>query len=859
MPINSDKPLRWKADVETSIDFYNDWFIQFAPATYRKQRKLRTEEVKSAFQLTNNLRNFTPEFLAKHPDVLPMLRMSTAPPLARDRLMGLAYADKNLVKCMEGKDGVPSCLPPRMKLERVQLQLANICDVLTELLDHDLFPWLEGSTSPSDASVARAAAVVADRLCGAAADPIIRNAQEQRQLKSLRKWLNKRGYTYVKSDTVSQATELAPGTFAFRLNMTVGIAAEEVQVPIDCVIQPHGAPPGQIPILIEAKSAGDATNPNKRRKEEAQKANQLRSRYGDGVQFLLLLCGYFEAGYLGYEAAEGIDWVWEHRLDDLAGVVSTSDEKKTAAPCVEESSVAYVATSGRETERYQIQTEIDATKTPVERNRLGQYSTPFPLAVAMVRQSLAYLSANSPIRFLEPAVGSGVFFSALSELPGVTSRLTVAVGVEIDSAYGNPARQFWATPPFAIRIEDFIEFSARAENKGQFTLLCTNPPYVRHHHMATETKTRAQSRVEQELGLRVSGLAGYYVYHMLLAHAVLAEEAVASWLVPSEFLVVNYGQVLRDYLRSRVELLSIHQFNPEEVQFDDALVSSCVVTYRKASPGRKKVTYSFGGSLDEPARREELALDSPALEGRWDLQREHQPDIEGMLRVCDLFDVKRGLATGANDFFILESDRAAALGLPKEFLRPVLPSPRLINELVIEADADGVPLLSQIRWLLDCSAAPEKVQRDYPALWRYLEEGHARGVADGYICSHRQHWYAEEQRPPAPILASYMGRSTLRSDTPIRFFRNQSRAVATNVFLNLYPRPFLQKQLRTDPARINQLHQILASICLDTLLRNGRAYGGGLHKMEPSELGNLPLPNAPEWLQVEKIEQLVFA
>ena len=453
----------------------------------------------------------------------------------------------------------------------------------------------------------------------------------------------------------------------------------------------------------------------------------------------------------------------------------------------------------------------------------------------MVRHSLTYLSVDSPLRFLEPAVGSGVFFSALSEIPGLARRLAVAVGVEIDSAYGDAARQLWTTPPYAICIEDFVEFSARAENRGRFNLICTNPPYVRHHHISAEAKTRAQGRVEQELGLRVSGLAGLYVYHMLLAHSVLAEEAVASWLVPSEFRVVNYGQVLRDYLRSRVELLSIHQFNPEEVQFGDALVSSCVVTYRKASPGGRNVAYSFGGSLDEPARREGIALGSPALGGRWDLQREYRPDVEGVLRICDLFDVKRGLATGANDFFIMGSDHAMALGLPREFLRPVLPSPRLINDLVIEADEDGVPLLAHVGWLLDCSEAPEVVQRDYPALWRYLEEGRMRGVADGYICSHRQPWYAQEQRLHAPILASYMGRTTQRSDTPIRFFRNRSCAVATNVFLNLYPRPFLQRQLNAEPDRIDQLHHLLASICLDTLLRNGRAYGGGLHKMEPSE------------------------
>lgn len=57
---------------------------------------------------------------------------------------------------------------------------------------------------------------------------------------------------------------------------------------------------------------------NKRRKEEAAKMTQLRHTYGDRARLNLFLCGYFDTGYLGYEAAEGIDWVWEHRIDDLA-------------------------------------------------------------------------------------------------------------------------------------------------------------------------------------------------------------------------------------------------------------------------------------------------------------------------------------------------------------------------------------------------------------------------------------------------------------------------------------------------------------------------------------------------------------
>ena len=89
-------------------------------------------------------------------------------------------------------------------------------------------------------------------------------------------------------------------------------------MPIDVVIMPLTARLSDFPLLIEAKSAGDFTNTNKRRKEEATKVSQLRSTYGESIRFTLFLSGYFDSNYLEYEADEGIDWVWEHRIDDLA-------------------------------------------------------------------------------------------------------------------------------------------------------------------------------------------------------------------------------------------------------------------------------------------------------------------------------------------------------------------------------------------------------------------------------------------------------------------------------------------------------------------------------------------------------------
>jgi hypothetical protein len=93
---------------------------------------------------------------------------------------------------------------------------------------------------------------------------------------------------------------------------------KKINISIDVIIMPFNAEKGDIPVLIEAKSAGDFTNVNKRRKEEAHKMTQLKHTSGKNIRYVLFLCGYFDTGYLGYEAAEGIDWVWEHRIDDLA-------------------------------------------------------------------------------------------------------------------------------------------------------------------------------------------------------------------------------------------------------------------------------------------------------------------------------------------------------------------------------------------------------------------------------------------------------------------------------------------------------------------------------------------------------------
>jgi len=312
MAVNLDKPQRWKEDVARSVDMYNQWFLDFAPGAFRATRISATASVEASLLATSYLRDIRPETMKKMPNLLSMLRMATCPPIAVDRLIGLAGVNSSLVKTME-KD---NRLPVRIAVDSLDRELQKIGETIERMADPDIFVWLARGDEPKQEEIHRAATIVADRLCGAQANPIIRNEQEKRQLAKIKAWLEARGYTEIEAKSRVDFQNMEPGTFSFRLN--VKVRANTINIPVDAVIMPITAHKGDLPLLIEAKSAGDFANTNKRRKEEATKMVQLKQSYGDGVNFVLFLCGYFDSGYLGYEAAEGIDWIWEHRIDDMA-------------------------------------------------------------------------------------------------------------------------------------------------------------------------------------------------------------------------------------------------------------------------------------------------------------------------------------------------------------------------------------------------------------------------------------------------------------------------------------------------------------------------------------------------------------
>ncbi len=493
-----------------------------------------------------------------------------------------------------------------------------------------------------------------------------------------------------------------------------------------------------------------------------------------------------------------------------------------------------------ELKRLALQENLDKAKTALERNKLGQFATPTVLASELLQFSRILIAPEQKIRFLDPAIGTGAFYSAFCrEFDAANTE--EATGFEIDPHYGRPAKSLWQDYPLNIRMKDFTTASFPQE-KEKYNLIVCNPPYVRHHHLASKTKEVVAEKAALAAGFSMNGLAGLYCYFMAISHAWMSEGGIGCWLVPSEFMDVNYGIALKRYLAESVELIRVHRYNPNDLQFGDALVSSAVLFFRKKRPHHDhKVEFSFGGTLSNPSETTRVSVQQLAHAPKWSRLAQHgiNPRHQGLV-LSDYFSIKRGIATGDNSFFIIPEEKAWQLEIPREFLKPILPGPRYLETDLVEADKDGMPKVDRRLFILDCSLPEEEVRAAYPKLWEYIESGRL-SAGQSYLSSRRTPWYAQEFRKSAPFICTYMGRNLgAKRSKPFRFILNRSDAIASNVYLMLYPKAALQKALTSSPELEIAVWNFLNSIEADELLGQGRVYGGGLYKMEPAELGNVP-------------------
>ncbi len=474
----------------------------------------------------------------------------------------------------------------------------------------------------------------------------------------------------------------------------------------------------------------------------------------------------------------------------------------------------------------------------------GLIVTPPEIVEEMVRTALD-LHRMDHIAFGDPALGSGIFFAVLVRCLEEAGRpISSADGVELDPNRGRAAMQRWSDYDLQVFAGDFL----KSVPIRQWNFILANPPYVRSQIIDDDVKAELSSLVFRRLGIELSGRSNLFVYFLLLAHDWMADDGTAAWLLPADVLDSDYGRAVRNYLTSHVDLVAVHVFDSGGRSFENALVSSVVVFFRKSQPSDDRVQFSRGVSITQASTKRMVSKDSLISSSRWrQFSHPKRRSVDrDLLSLGDVFDVTRGVATGANDVFVLGERECRDLGLNGYGLRPLVPKSRYLpDDGIVRADDSGGPIVRKRLFLIDSCDPIDVLQERAPKLADYLSSV-PEAVLDRYLVRRRSPFYCQDRRDNVQIFASSMGKYR-GGRIPVNFYLNYSDATILNNYVALYLKGSGRSLIPREDMHF--LVDLLREIEPTEYLYWGREFGGGLVKLEPGDLANVRLPISRDGLR----------
>lgn len=450
------------------------------------------------------------------------------------------------------------------------------------------------------------------------------------------------------------------------------------------------------------------------------------------------------------------------------------------------------------------------------RKKYGQFFTPPRVADFMVR----WVLGSGVNGLYDPAFGLGAFLDAAGNYPGLSFS-----GSDIDKRIVNYWRRF--TPRQAdIKAEDYLQ----AWGSNRPNIVC-NPPYMRFQNFSGRKK--AAAKFQDKLNIRLSGYTNAASAFLLKSIHELRGQGRLAYIMPLEFLNAGYGEIVKETLVKNKHLAAVIQLKCEDEIFPDAATSIGIVLYDKGQEHTDVGFYALtavnnlnGNLADALVNRvpaHELVSGAKRLSF---FQRERVRTKNSLLvKLKDYGSFKRGIATGANEFFALTPSLAAKLGLTDGNCIPcITKSAQLTNAVFEESDYAGL-LEADSAVLLFNGNGGNKAQAMF-----YVRHGVSKDFHKRYITKSRNPWYKIECREPAPILLNVFSRSGYK------VILNNTAAVHLTCCHGFYPNMF-------GAGYTEKLFLYLASETGRKIVSlSKRQYGNALDKFEPNDLNNALAP-----------------
>ena len=382
-----------------------------------------------------------------------------------------------------------------------------------------------------------------------------------------------------------------------------------------------------------------------------------------------------------------------------------------------------------------------------------------------------------------------------------------------------------------------------AANYG-FDVVVANPPYVRQEKIG-ESKSELRKLYADSTVAR----SDLYCYFYVRALQLLRTGGVQVFVCSNSWLDVGYGAKLQQHLLRNARVDAIYE-SAVERQFSTAQINTIISVISKSmsevDEGIRFVSLrdEFEVAISDARKRRDTlmskaelmnaSLGSADAQGRrkfvgdkWGAKYLRAPDIyrtvmkkgEGKLvRLGDVASVRRGVTTGANDFFVLAREEAAKWGIEDEFLEPVMLRSQESASIAVE-----VPNLN--RRLFMCDA--ERRRLIGSGALDYIQWGEMKGYNQRRSVAGRGLWYNLGDRKRTRLAMNYQLHSTART-----FYANEGMLVSDN----------LQEIHGARESETQLCASMNSSITQLQFNVTGRGnFGGGMIKIQTYELANMPI------------------
>jgi tRNA1(Val) A37 N6-methylase TrmN6 len=464
----------------------------------------------------------------------------------------------------------------------------------------------------------------------------------------------------------------------------------------------------------------------------------------------------------------------------------------------------------------------------------GIYYTPHPIAEEMIRWAV-----DSPKDcILDPSYGGAVFLhAAIQKLQaaGSISAERQVYGVDSDPSAQARAQTKNRIPKRQLVTADFL--SVRPKDFAcRFDAVVGNPPYVKHHDIGHEALRVARRSVEEQ-GFKLSGMSSYWAYFVLHALGFVAPGGKLALVLPGSFLHARYASVVRNAVQKSFGSVTV--IAVDEQLFPDAKEESILLLAKRK--GKEPCELRIGGVSKQFLSLEEENLsrctrklfkdeqDQSWMRGMMDQAALNIYDgvLPLLPKLGEVATVRIGAVTGSNRYFTLKPSELKEAGVPRRYARPIITRASQLASCVLKKTDVQTLLKADAKALL---FSPPLNGRLHPKVLEYIKLGESLGVPTKSKCAGRRPWYRVPGSSPPDAFLLYM------AETASRVVLNSAGASCTNAIHALNWR---------DPKSVRPENVALASLTTLTQLAaelEGRSYGDGVLKLEPSEAARLPLP-----------------